>query len=103
MLLVCPGQLRRSNTKYLVYGGLLVLAGVLLLASVYTTACLLPRTVSSYFHTTHNAVMAVAYVGTGIAQLLHQKKDLACVSLGKLCGITFPVYYLTVTLILSNV
>jgi hypothetical protein len=85
MLLVCPGRLRTEVRKFLVYGVLLLIAGALLI-SVVITGFLLPSKVATKLHnrvfTAHNSMLATAYVATGVAQIIPNKRNAACTSLG---------------------
>jgi hypothetical protein len=84
-LLVCPGRLRTEARKFLVYGALLLTAGALLI-SVVLTGFLLPRKVATKLHnlvfTAHNSTLATAYLTTGVAQIIANKSDAACISFG---------------------
>jgi hydrogenase-4 membrane subunit HyfE len=85
MLLVCSGRLRTESRKFLVYGVLLLIAGALLI-SVVITGFLLPNKVATKLHnlvfTAHNSMLATAYVATGVAQIISNKRNAACISLG---------------------
>jgi hypothetical protein len=85
MLLVCPGRLRTEGRKFLVYGALLLTAGALLILVVITNF-LLPSKVATKLHnlvfTAHNSMLATAYVTTGVAQIIPNKSNAACISLG---------------------
>jgi hypothetical protein len=88
LLLVCPGRLRTEDGKFLVYGVLLLTSAALLLISVLVTGFLLPSQVAPNLHnrvlTAHNAALATAYMATGVAQIVRQMTDVACICLGRI-------------------
>jgi hypothetical protein len=69
----------------LVYGALLLAAGALLI-SVVITGFLQPTKVATKLHnlvfTAHNSMLATAYVTTGVAQIIPNISNAACISLG---------------------